>query len=268
MLVDITTLPQEEIRKELDISKIGASILSSKELKYIFSAFGVWFDYDHAKSIGIDSPPHPVLPSGIHTNCYIVHGALLHKSQITEVFAQQLANRLILGQKLNKMKPLERLKYRDVWVIGPSYGAAFLVAAMAQYWNSWQGFTCKVVGIPMDYEWQSLPIPPGSLVQLVDDIIYSASADSLMATRNAIKEMASGRRIRLNKEIGVIINMSGKKKINNFRIKSLISLPPSNIWQSSNCPLCTQGSKPLSIQNEWPQLANACWREPPEPPEE
>lgn len=260
MLVDITKFPREEIRRELDVSKIGEAELDHEDLVCIFRALGIWYDYGEAKRIGVANPPHPFLPSGVHTNCYLMHSALFHNAQITEILAQQLARKLKFTRSYRKLKWSERLEHREVWVVGPSYGATFLVGAMANYLRCWQGVTCKVVG--KDQEWQSLPISKGSLVQLVDDLIFSVTADSLMATRNAIKELLTGGMIKLNREIGAVVNMSGKKTIGGFRVKSLINLPAPRLWQADVCELCKMGSKPLSIQDEWSQLAEACWRDP------
>ena len=264
MYSNIKTLSRREIISDFSLSDVGASTLNQEEIEHIFYAHGIMYSYEQAKKLGWKNPPHVVLPNGNHTNFYFWHQAMFHNSQITEVLADQLCKKLRFTKKYMGMSG--RVRYlsrpRKLYIVGPSYGSIFLAGAMAKLCRSFQGFTYKVVG--KDQEWQSLPIPRMSLIQLVDDIIYSSSADSLMATKNAIKEIPSGKMVKVIKEIGVIVNMSGMKKVGQYKIKSLVNFLPPEIWAPKACPLCQQRSRIYSPQTNWDKLANACWREPSE----
>lgn len=262
MYRNIKKLTKRELTHDFSLSDVGGSTLTSEEVEYIMIANGCLFRRNFALKQGLKNPPHAILPNSQHTDFYFWHEALFHNARVTEILAYQLCRKLTTTKELLEMSPRNRRlsDLKDLYIIGPSYGSLFLVGAMATITSCWQGFTSKVVG--KDQEWQSVPIPEGSRVQLVDDVIFSASAPSLMATRNAIKESLTGSRLVLSNEIGVIANASVVKKIDSFKIKSLITFPKPAVYEVNKCKLCNQGSKPYDIKFYRRELTEACWREP------
>ncbi len=257
MLVNIRKLPRHELIK-LNLNMVGGGILTDQDVMYIFSALGVWYNYDYAQQFSA-LPPHAVLPNEQHTDTYFKHLSFFNSSSITEILAIQLSRRLGLGNKIMDLSPRERAKENPIWVIGPD-SAALLVSALASYWQCWQGTTHKVVG--GDHEWPSLSLPKNSVVQLIDDFVRSAY--TLDHVHGAILEdFAYGQMfIQVQNEVGAIVNMTGKDKIQNgWKIVSLINLKPK-IWPKDNCLLCQAGSTAVSVQHSWHRLADSCWHEP------
>ncbi len=260
MYFNLAKLSRDEI-VELKPGDIGASTLKLEEILRIFSAQNLFYMYDYASSHNRKKKlsPHVILPTGRHTDFYIQQEALLRNSALAEILGTQLLKKLKLGREISKLSPRERREQPPVWVVGPDYGSAFLVSAMARELQAWQAVTKKIEG--KDQEWSLPPITANSFVQIVDDIISSAA--SLVATRSAIVEaLPVGTKINIQSEAGVVINMSGVNKIGELEIVSLLKIEPQ-IWYKSDCPLCRQGSQPLSMESNWPELTAACWREPP-----
>ena len=259
MLVNIDKLSRSEVER-LSEGEIGESVMSEYEIFRIITAIQAGYNYNFALKLNQSTPPHAVLANGAHTDTYFKHEAFFHRSNIVDIMAHQLSKRLTLGEMIMKKSLRERLNENPILVIGPSYGATFLVAALAKYWKCCQGVTLKVVG--KDQEWQTFPLPMQSTVQLVDDLIYSDS--TITATHGALVEKINFGQafIYVKSEVGTIINMSGMTKTKNeWKIKSLVSIKPQT-WPANECELCKIGSVPLSVQNNWPELATACWREP------
>ncbi len=260
MYVNIRKLTKDEIVNDFSASDIGGSSLSEEEFKYIFSALGIWFDYEHALGLGINKPPHAILPNGTHTNFHFHPHDLFANSQIAEILATQLAKKLEVTKKLMKMSKRERYKLQHrTYVIGPSR-ASLLVAGIAKICSCWQGITYPSVA--GEQEWQSLPLPPYNTVQLVCD--YIVSYRGLDAIHAAIIEPLNYSQafIKVKSEVGVVVNLSGKEKLtNDWVVKSLVRVD-QKIWVADDCELCRSGSRALSTQDNWSELAVACWREP------
>lgn len=259
MLVNIMKLSRQELLG-LSHSEVGRSTMSESEILRLLSALRVWYNYDYAKGQGDELPPHAVLVNKTHTDTYIMHKALCHNSAIVAVLARQLIKKLTLGKSMMDLSPRDRLSAKPIWVIGPSYGSVFLVSAFARELGAWQGMTEKVEG--NDQEWTSLPIPNGVVVQLVDDVVMTAG--SALAAKCAVLEpLSAGNQVSIQPEIGVIINMSGVTRVGEFKIVSLLELVPM-FWYGEDCQLCQQGSPVVSVERNWPQLAEACWLDPPD----
>lgn len=262
MYVNIKKLRKDEIVRDFSESDVGASNLSEEEFKYIFSALGVWFDYEHALSLGVNKPPHAILPNGTHTNFHFHSYDLFSNSQITDILASQLAKKLEATKNLMNMSKRERYKLQHrTYIIGPNE-ASLLVAAIAKICNCWQGLTYEAGA--QEQEWRALSLPPNNTVQLISNYIMSARI--LDAIHGAILEPINYGQafLSVRNEVGVIINLSGKEKLlNGWLVKSLIKVDQKS-WSADSCELCSSGSRALSVQDNWLELAAACWREPAE----
>lgn len=263
MYFNLKKLSRDEII-QLTPGDIGSSTLKSEELLRIFSAHDLFYMYDYVSLHGHKKvlAPHVILPNSKHSDFYIQQEALLRNYALAEILGLQLVKKLKLGVKISQMSPRERRELPPIWIVGPGYGSAFLVSAIARELQAWQAVTKKVEG--KDQEWPLPPIIPNSLVQIVDDIVFSAA--SLLATRNAVLEpLSPGAKVKIQPEVGVVISTSDTEKISGLKIISLIKIEPQ-IWYKSECPLCRQGSQPLSVESNWSDLVANCWWEPPEEP--
>lgn len=226
LIEDITTLSFDGVRK-LVVENIGERIMSEAEIDYFLRAYYVHWVHD-----GTAEEPHALLVSGFHSGDYYDCTFVLQKANAAKIIVQQLALRLN-----------NSLKESD-WVIGPSYGATFLISHMASYFNCFHAMTEKE-GMESQV-WRRFEIPEGNgaVIQLMEDVVTTGG--SSFRTMDAIK-LGNPSVINFYPRILTIINRSGKEKIGDIEIIGLLK-PTVSKYQPDDCPLCKLGSKVEKIK--------------------
>ena len=168
---------------------------------------------------------YALLTSGRHSGEYYDCTFILQKAFASKIVAHQLALRLGNIDKTD-------------WIIGPSFGAIFLVSHIADEFNCFHAITEKKGDTQ---EWNRFEIPDSKqiLVQIVEDVITSGG--SSFKTLDAIK---NGNRndVQFYKRLAAIINRSGRDSIGDFQIVSLLN-PNIPIYIPDECPFCALGSE-------------------------
>ncbi len=217
---NICNLPYTTV-KALTTINIGGRVMTDGELSHFFRAYNA-----HWVHSGTPEEPHPLLVSGKHGGEYFDCTFVLKNAQSVKILAHQLFLRL--G---------DVIKETD-WVIGPSYGATWLIARLADLYNCNNGVTEKVG--EDQQAWTRDFINENCLILPCEDV--TTTGGSSLRAMQAIKEGNAGP-VNFLPIIATIVNRSGKEDIDGFKIISLIVPPSPKQWIPDDCPLCKIGSK-------------------------
>ncbi|MFA4818230.1 MAG: hypothetical protein WC621_00065 [Patescibacteria group bacterium] len=222
LIEDICKLSFSEVRK-LTVNDIGGRILTRLEIDYFLQAYFV-----HWIHSGDKNEPHALLTSGLHSGEYYDCTFVLQKSAAAKIITYQIAFRL------------GGINSAD-WIVGPSFGATFLVSHLADYFDCFHGITEKEGDLQT---WKRHIIPPNAFVQPIEDVVTTGG--SSFKTINAIKA-GNPQPVEFYQRIAAIINRSGKDSIGGFKIVSLLK-PDLPKYKPDECPLCAIGSEPAKMK--------------------
>ena len=224
MNIDIwRSKPVERIR-DLGPNDLNG-LMDEAQLKRFFAAWSAYFE--------CRSPHEPHLVWGEHI--YYHYAKFVYP---TALFMNPYAAAVVADQLVRRM-PAEA---RPFSIAAPSYGAWGLVSALAQRYGWIHQQLTRQAGVRKEQMWIGQSLPPGSLVQLADDLIRGGE------TLNELMLCVQGgnpKGVEISQKVLAIVNISGQEKIGQFDVVSLMSFKEQR-WLPEDCPLCKQGSPTVS----------------------
>lgn len=205
-----------------------------------------WFDLCHAAWVHDGDPksPHAELTSGLCSNGYFDCPRILKYPNLTEIFAIQLARRL-MEAGLGKVD----------WVVGSAYAAITFSYEVARVLRAIHGFVEKDPTDPTGKKmtWRRMTIPAGSRVLQVEELITTSG--TFREVRRAIEEGQGDERVEFLPIIGALVHRPPKLPADYGGLK-VVALIEKEIWavDPKDCPLCKAGSLRYRPKTHWAEL--------------
>lgn len=194
--------------------------------------------------------PHAILTSGKHSDGFIDTLAMLTRTNICDIMAAKLAQRLIA--EIPDPRPSLG------WIVGSDHASAVFSQRVAFYVRGPFGyprydFTEKGKGeVGEDVQrWERFVIGPEELVMNVEELMSTFS--TLMRVRAGIRRFHP-HPIQFVPIVAVLVNRTGVVEIEGNRLVSPFVFN-FNIYPSNDCPLCAAGSVAISEpKKHWAEL--------------
>lgn len=190
--------------------------------------------------------PHVILHSGNHSGTYIESGLIEADPQVLSGAAHHLVKTLM--SKLPEKNNID-------FVVAPAIGGIALGFEVAlniileKDKQCFFAYTKETKTEEVRVYKLNIKIKPNSKVLLVDDVL--TTGDSLRKTAKEV-ESAGGELLPF---VSVLINRSGKQKIDGREVVSLITKETLE-WKPEDCPLCLLGSEAIlpGEEKNWSRL--------------
>jgi len=190
--------------------------------------------------------PHALLTSGKHSEGFFNSEVVMEDPLLLDQAAGDLLQKLV--REGFSHVTLNR-------VVGPAMGAITLAHDLARHISENRMDPClRAYTEPSTDErgrktmvFKKTTVHAGEEVLLVEDVLTTGGSVEMAA--QAVTEKG-GFPVSF---VGVLVNRSSLKEVNDKRVVALIN-HPMPMWEPSECPLCKQGSESLRPKENWQRL--------------
>ncbi len=222
---------------------------------HMLKEFGGFWKRDH--SLGSEAP-HVKLTSGNCSDGYANWQKVLRYPILKYILAVALAKKLFHFIDDEKNFP------EKGWVLGVPDGMSQFAGLMGVYLGMVAGDwkSAELVKNPdKSFVWKRDIIKSGESVIPVEDVTTTkGSLERMINTVIQDNFKRNPEQIQIWNP-GVLLNRSGEKFVSagsiQLEIVALVDMPMP-IWKPEECPLCKEGSKPLSAKDHWDELMECC----------
>lgn len=182
---------------------------------------------------------HALLTSGKHSDGYFNGAKVVTKPRLVAAVADGII------ENLQAQPDFEMPDY----VVGPAYGAITFAHEVARQLDVKFGFTeVKETDEEKMQVLKRFDIPAAAKVLVIEDV--TTTGGSALKTINALKEAGCS----VLPMIGLILNWSGKKEIDGYKIVPLIDAQMM-VYEPKECSLCKEGREAVRPKSHWNELA-------------
>lgn len=229
------------LKEAMELSVVGLNyrVLTTEESISILKACdALWL---HSGNM---CDPHAVTTKGQCTNGYIDTLRALSYTNLCELFAQSMVNKLAL-----EYPHLRRSKRAISWVIGSDHAGAAFSHSVATRLGARHDFTEK--GPDKTQRWNRFEIQPGETVLQVEELVTT------LATLRAVREgILSGNSAPVN-FLPIALTLVHRSDQYAFEGGPILYQVHFDIqtWSPEECPLCAAGSKRIEEpKRHWAEL--------------
>lgn len=205
-----------------------------------------WFDLCDAYWMhdGNLARPHAELTSGKCSNGFFDCLRVLEYPNLCEILAHQLARKLQTAGEILETD----------WVIGSPYAAITFSYEVAKRYGATHGFAEKSPTDPNRKRmvWQRRTIPKGATVLQIEELITTSG--TFQEVHWAVNK-GNAEPVNFLPIVGALVHRPPELPVD-YGNRQVIALIEKKVWavESSECPLCQQGSKRLRPKTNWAEL--------------